>query len=106
MKSKAGHMNTHECSTDDGLKRTIKVYLAGTDKDKEGTWVTWYTKDKIQHLPWGPNRPYNDGDRYNCLMLESEMSNKKSPHLNIGSTVVKDEECGAPFCPVCLIDQE
>ena len=67
-------------------KKNIKVYLAGTDKEKEGSWKTFYDGDEIQHLTWGPNRPNNDGDCYNCLMKESEMAFSGDPHHSLQMT--------------------
>ena len=94
--SKRGHMSSQECSADedsDGTRRTIKVYLAGSDMEKEGSWTTWYNKTIIQFLPWASNRPYNDGDRYNCMMLQSEMNNEGDPHFVTETAVVNDEVC-------------
>ena len=107
--SKVSNMNTNECSSnleEGSSRKSIKVYVAGTDEDKEGLWETWYSKHKIAYLPWGPNRPYNDGDQYNCLMLESEMQSTGNTLFTIEKTIVNDEECALRFCPVCVIDKE
>ena len=50
--------------------RELQVYLAGSDKDQEGDWRALEGDQPIKYLPWAANRPYNDGDQYNCLMLE------------------------------------
>ena len=62
----------------------------------------------VQHLPWGVNRPYADGERYNSLMLESEMSWTGRPHYatNYQKTSLKDELSSILFCPLCRLDGE
>ena len=69
----------------------IEVWAGGTDEDKEGDFVTWNTKEPIQHLPWGVNRPYNDGDLYNCLVIETLMKDVGKPHFESGKVTVGDE---------------
>ena len=44
-----------------------------------------------QHLPWGENRPYNDGDLYNCLVIKSTMSDIEQPHFQKNNLNVVDE---------------
>ena len=107
--SRSGHMNSNECSASsdsDGTRRTIQVYLGGSDMDSEGLWTTLYNKTKIQYLPWGPSRPYKEGENYNCMMLESTMINTGHPHFVAETSVVSDELCSIPYCPVCLVDME
>ena len=36
----------------------IESWLASDDKEEEGVWRDWYTDDLVEHMPWGPNRPY------------------------------------------------
>ena len=87
----------------------IEVWAGGTDQDKEGDWVTWNTKENIEveqsyilfqilmqclilkYLPWGPNRPYNDGELYNCLVIETIMKDVGKPHFEQGKVTVGDE---------------
>ena len=47
-----------------------------------------------------------NGERYNCLMLQSEMRTEGDPHYVTERSVVNDEECKLPFCPVCQIDKQ
>ena len=113
-------------TSEDEKTRTIEAYLGGTDEDKEGTWTTLYSREtievsrppscqsplsplsSIQHLPWGVNRPYTDGERYNSLTLESEMSWTGRPHYrpNYLKTSLKDELSSILFCPLCRLDGE
>ena len=107
--SLTNHMNIGACSShvdEKGLRKNIKVYIGGTDEAEEGVWETLYTNQRIEYLPWGPNRPYNNGDQYNCLMLQSHMQSTGDPHYDIESTIVNDEECALRFCPVCRINKQ
>ena len=47
--------------------------------------------DLLQHLPWANNRPYNDGDLYNCLVIETLMKDVGKPHFERGEVTVGDE---------------
>ena len=113
-------------TSEDEKTRTIEAYLGGTDEDKEGTWTTLYSRETIevsrasycqshfsplsavQHLPWGVNRPYTDGERYNSLLVESEMSWTGRPHYrpNYQKTSMKDELSSILYCPLCRLDGE
>ena len=53
-----------------------------------------------------PNRPYNDGEHFNCLMLQSEMRVEGDLHFVTERSFVNDEDCEVPICPVCLIDKQ
>ena len=44
-----------------------------------------------QHLPWDKNRPYSDGDLYNCLVIKSKMRDAGHPHFEVEDLVVVDE---------------
>ena len=48
-----------------------------------------------QYLPWGENRPYNDGDEYNCMVIKSQMRDTGHPHFQEEEVVVVDEVSGA-----------
>ena len=98
-------MKATECSTAlDSQTNEIQVYLGGTDEDQEGVFTTWYTRQLIKYLPWGPNRPYNDGDLYNCLMLKASLSATEGVnHLAGEEVMVGDEQCETSFCPVCSL---
>ena len=48
-----------------------------------------------QYLPWGENRPYNDGDEYNCMVIKSQMRDTGHPHFQEVEVVVVDEVSGA-----------
>ena len=98
-------MNAAECSTAlDSETNEIQLYLGGTDDDVEGVFTTWYTRQLIQYLPWGPNRPYNDGDLYNCLMLKASLRATEAVHHLAGEEVmVGDEQCETSFCPACSL---
>ena len=98
-------MAAPECSTAlDSETNEIQVWLGGTDEDKEGVFTTWYTRQLIQYLPWGPNRPYNDGDLYNCLMLKASLSATEAVNHAAGEEImVGDETCETSFCPVCSL---
>ena len=77
----------------------------------------------LKYLPWPENRPYNDGFRYNCLVLHSIMKNVGRPHHNSLVKHVLDEVkwsfvfelhftfviikgCHFTKCPVCQINQK
>ena len=62
----------------------------------------------MQHLPWGVNRPYTDGERYNSLTMEAEMSLTDRPHWapNYQKTSLKDELSSILFCPLCRLEGE
>ena len=45
----------------------------------------------LQHLPWGENRPYNDGDLYNCLVIKTLMKDTEDPHYQMETINVVDE---------------
>lgn len=45
----------------------------------------------LQHLPWGENRPYNDGDLYNCLVIKTLMKDTEEPHYQTEMINVVDE---------------
>ena len=57
-----------------------------------------------QHLPWANNRPYNDGDLYNCLVIETLMKDVGKPHFETGDITVIDEvmrnSAGFYFIPI------
>ena len=99
------NMNAGECSTVlDSDTKEIQVYLGGTDDDVEGVFTTWYTRQLIEYLPWGPNRPYNDGELYNCLMLKASLADTEAVHHEAtGDLMVGDESCDTSFCPVCSL---
>ena len=44
-----------------------------------------------KHLPWGENRPYNDGDLYNCLVIKTLMKDTEDPHYQMETLNVVDE---------------
>ena len=50
-------------------------------------------QEPLLHLPWGNNRPYNDGERYNSLMLETDTS----------AVAVNDEPEYKTYCPLCSL---
>ena len=69
--SRTAHSFSEDCSSPVREQyRELQVYLAGSDKDQEGDWRALEGDQPIKYLPWAANRPYNDGDQYNCLMLE------------------------------------
>ena len=83
--------------------REVQVFLAGQDEEREGEWRALEGDRVIEFLPWAPNRPYNDGELYNCLMLELKLSPSNQPHLQVNTAEVNDENCVVAFCPLCRV---
>jgi hypothetical protein len=48
----------------------LRVWTANTDREAEGVWSDRYTGRLLDHAPWPPDRPYDGGTAYNCMMLE------------------------------------
>ena len=46
-----------------------------------------------QHLPWAKNRPYDDGDLYNCLEIQTQMKDTGKPYFEVETKHVLDEVC-------------
>ena len=42
-------------------------------------------------MPWANNRPYKDGDLYNCLVIETKMKDVGKPHFETEELTVVDE---------------
>ena len=69
--SKRANSYSAQCSVEvREEKREVQTYLAGRDSQQEGDWRAIEEDLPIEYLPWAANRPYNDGDQYNCLMLQ------------------------------------
>ena len=49
--------------------------------------------DPGQHLPWAKNRPYDDGDLYNCLGIQTQMKDTGKPYFDVETKHVLDEVC-------------
>ena len=49
---------------------TLDVWLAGSDAEVEGTYMTWYTKLPMPYLPWQDNRPYLGSEVYNYIQAD------------------------------------
>ena len=64
-----------------------KAYIANDDSEVEGVWEDWYTDQvysvrvtivwycailhqPVEYLPWAPDRPYDGGTKYNCMLLK------------------------------------
>ena len=69
----------------------VKVWVGGTDERKEGVWETWSTRQSVEHLPWADSRPYPNGVRYNCLVLDGQMKDLGEPHFDQQKINVIDE---------------
>ena len=85
----------------------IKVWAGGQDEIKEGIWETWKQRQLVevtflisinqklisilQHLPWADSRPYDNGVRYNCLVIEGQMIDQGKPHYEQQQINVIDE---------------
>ena len=48
----------------------LRVWTANTDEEKEGVWKDRYSGEEVDFAPWPPDRPWNGGFAYNCMMLE------------------------------------
>ena len=101
-----------------------------TNKSKFTLYLLFYHTQKLlfQHLPWANNRPYKDGDLYNCLVIETKMKDVGKPHFETEELTVIDEvhsnssifclvhfivsfiffckECGVSYCPICRMDKK
>ena len=55
-------------------------------------------------MPWANNRPYKDGDLYNCLVIETKMKDVGKPHFETEELTVIDEvhSNSSIFCLVHL----
>ena len=93
-----------ECSTptEEGQQQ-VQVYLGVTDAEVEGSWRK-EDGSAVEHLPWARNRPYNDGDLYNCLMVQVDLADRGRPVLDISAASINDEACRVPWCPLCRIN--
>ena len=49
------------------------------------------------------NRPYNDGEMYNSMMLEAEMVNTGKQHYYVNEAKVNDEAEAVKYCPLCKL---
>ena len=102
--AKTANSFSDQCSSaKEAGAREVQVYLAGQDEDREGEWLALDGGGAIQFLPWAPNRPYNDGEQYNCLMLEMGLGPSDRPHLQVKRAEVNDEVCEVAFCPLCRV---
>ena len=56
-------------------------------------------------MPWANNRPYKDGDLYNCLVIETKMKDVGKPHFETEELTVVDEVNSnySIFCQVHFI---
>ena len=92
-----------ECSTttEEGLQQ-VQASLGVTDAEVEGRWRN-EVGSEVEHLPWARNRPYNDGDQYNCLMVQVDLVDRGRPVLDIRAANINDESCRVPWCPLCRI---
>ena len=54
---------------------TLEMWLPITDKEIEGVWKDFYTKEILQNYthPWGPSEP-NGGEDENCVALWNKQS--------------------------------
>ena len=48
----------------------LRVWTANTDEEEEGVWRDRYSGKEVEFAPWPPDRPWNGGFAYNCMMLE------------------------------------
>ena len=48
----------------------LRVWTANTDEEEEGVWKDRYSGKEVEFAPWPPDRPWNGGFAYNCMMLE------------------------------------
>ena len=48
----------------------LRVWTANTDEEEEGGWRDRYSGKEVEFAPWPPDRPWNGGFAYNCMMLE------------------------------------
>ena len=70
--SKKQHMKTTNCLEEvkdmEGLR--LKVWIANGDSEEEGVFKNWYTNQPIEYAPWASSRPYDNGFKYQCMLLE------------------------------------
>ena len=102
-------LRTEECVAGiDKEENTVEVstWLAIHDNDEELVWKHWYTGQSVTPLPWADNRPYQDGESYNCVRLRlgvERPANKSG--VVIRHALLNDDQCYIESCPVCSVDQ-
>jgi hypothetical protein len=98
------------------------VWTANTDHEVEGNFSDRYTGQRLVHAPWPPDRPYDGGFAYNCMMLEVAAGQRHPPQVTlvpapvgdkleriyygaemVGDAKVKDEECSSKYCTLCEV---
>ena len=106
--SLTNNMRASACTEDKESSSLLQVWAGGTDAEVEGIWRkhdhntsikvnTIDCKQNIlrsfttQHLPWGENRPYNDGELYNCLVIRTLMKDIGNPHYQVENINVVDD---------------
>ena len=101
-------MNSEQCITNtDGPRKEkeISTWLAIHDNDQEMVWKHWYTNNNVSPLPWAENRPYKDGESYNCVRLRMVVTETSESYGIIKSTQLNDDQCYIVFCPICSIER-
>ena len=84
---------------------TMRVWLAGTDNEEEGVWTNFYTNDVIQPQPWAENRPFLNGESYNCILLDVTMIDNDEQFGEVTNVEIKDKKCKADlFCSLCTVN--
>lgn len=87
----------------EGQGTEVNTWLAITDSDQEGVWSNYYTKEKMSHLPWAENQPYEEAFSYNCVKFQVKIKNNdgKPPIADLHNTkcIVTEK------CPTCRISQ-
>ena len=61
----------------------------------------------MEYQPWAPDRPYDGGTKYNCMLLKVSLEETEQPNLGVvpKKTDVIDESCFSFLCPLCVIDK-
>ena len=101
--SKGNIKKTETCWTwPDDTTRELSTWLALTNAQKEGVWISSDTNKQVEYLPWGPNLPMAS-KKYNCLGLKVTLrNNMQAFHGDMGSALVEDYQCNTyPVCPLC-----
>ena len=111
-----------------------KAYIANDDSEVEGVWEDWYTDQvysvrvtivwycailhqPVEYLPWAPDRPYDGGTKYNCMLLKVNFKSVFiSSHMlqvtqkDSGTTLatmtnpnIVDEKCDRGRCSICEV---
>ena len=76
-----------------GGRKQLKIWLSLDDKDTEGKWMDYYTRETVNFsLSWAPNEP-NGGTNENCAAL------------SLPSLDIIDFSCRKPYGIACMCER-